>query len=159
MNAPAGGTAPHPVPLPQGEGKGEGSAAPSTAMADPSAVASAAKADRRLYVWWGAALALLAVVGAFCWFVVRPWMEVRSELRKLPSDFTRMKYADSQTVTEKVAVRLGGREQAARKLALYARLPESCAPRSWLIPEIAPACAGMRPSRSARSVTLVRSAR
>lgn len=116
MTEPVAGSAPHPYPLPSGEGRGEGSAKPD--RRDLSAVAYGAKADRRLYIWWGAAFALLGLLGVFCWFFVRPYLEVRAAVGRFdPSTAAKAKEVEA----------MGGPEKAAAKIGLYLRCPEMLA--------------------------------
>ncbi len=89
--------------------------------------------SKRVYVYWGAAFALLLALGFFCWLVVRPVMQVRQAVgrfgvaaRGSSSGFHySYRHAD---VLERVR-ELGGEERALRKLALYVKMPEKLAPR------------------------------
>jgi hypothetical protein len=102
----------------------------------------------RLLVWWGAALLFLALLGLGCWLVVLPARQAHvvvgewGRSRLLPSvgsvlnttaspDYTPLAIGDPLLVrsTAEAIDRLGGPEQAARKLALYARLPGCFASR------------------------------
>ena len=37
--------------------------------------------DHRVYVWWVVGLGLLALLGAFCWLCLKPYLEVRAAVR------------------------------------------------------------------------------
>lgn len=76
--------------------------------------------DRRLYVWWTISLGLLALIGAFSFFVLRPCLEVRAVAAKYDSFIP-------YELREGEAANLGG-SRAAWKLGLYLRLPERLAP-------------------------------
>jgi hypothetical protein len=66
-------------------------------------------------VWlWLGAFAFLGLLAAFCFLVLRPYLEVRGAI-----DI----YLDTRDAT-KVIERLGGPRAAARKLVLYSRLPD-----------------------------------
>jgi HEAT repeat protein len=74
--------------------------------------------DRRVYVWWGAGLSLLALLAVFCWFLLRPYLEVRAAAKRVMAGAT----APTEVQT------LGGPEEAAAKCGFYLRLPVRIAP-------------------------------
>jgi len=71
--------------------------------------------DWRALVWWGAGLALLALVALFCRFLLAPWLEVRAVVW-------------ARSTPDEVIKKLGGPDKAVPKLFLYARLPRRLAP-------------------------------
>jgi hypothetical protein len=91
-------------------------------LGDQPAGAGAAKADRRIYVLWAVGLALLLVLGVFCWTVVTPFLQVRGlacSQRKDP---------DPDAFLQK-AGELGPPERAVWKIRLYLRAPDFLAPK------------------------------
>jgi len=76
------------------------------------------KRSKRMYVLWGAALALLLALGLFSWLAAVPFLEVRSVLARR---------AGSPSPQEYVR-KLGGRRQALGKLKLYLAAPRWAAP-------------------------------
>jgi len=76
--------------------------------------------DRRVYVWWGVGLALLAVTGAVCWLLVRPALQAREAVRL---------WASGQTWAPTEVERLGGPDAAPWKLKLFLHLPARLAPQ------------------------------
>lgn len=88
--------------------------------------------DRRIYVWWGAAFALLALVGAFCWFFVRPYLEVRATVRRIDEQERRALFGGDgiswgeperrRLIRDEIEA-LGGPERGAAKCALFVLLP------------------------------------
>ena len=75
-------------------------------------------ADWHALVWWGAGLALLALVALFCRFLLAPWLQVRAAIT-------------TGDPYEAIAD-LGGPDKAIPKLVLYARLP------GWLPDRLTP---------------------
>lgn len=119
--------------MPEPDSSNPPPAAAGMAKADPSAVASAAKADgrdRRLLGCWGAALGLLGALGLFCWLVVAPYVQVRREVISLwvLRAQTCGGYAAFPKETKDSVERLGGPSEALPKIRLYLRLPKRVAP-------------------------------
>ncbi len=83
-----------------------------------------AKRSKRLYVYWGAALALLLTVGLACWQMVLPYFRARTAAERC------MDLSGSPLLEQARAEvsRLGGPHAAARQLTFYLRLPRSMAP-------------------------------
>jgi HEAT repeat protein len=75
--------------------------------------------SRGVYVAWGVAFVFLALLAAFVWFLLRPYLEVRAAVGRL---------AKKESTAEAEVKRLGGPEKAAAKSAFYARLPSKLAP-------------------------------
>ncbi len=71
-----------------------------------------------MYVCWAVALALLLAAGLFCWLVVVPVMQTRSELQRVADETPIRDGALAAAIS-----RLGGREAAVRRIALYLKLP------------------------------------
>jgi hypothetical protein len=110
---------------------------------DSSAAAGTAKANRRVYVWWGVSLGLLLVLALVCWFVVGPLLradavlgEVKQEALastrnnagqrhnfvKIAGGGNYMVYKPE--VADTILQRLGGPEKSLPILKLYAWLPD-----------------------------------
>ncbi len=81
--------------------------------------------SKRIYVYWGAAFALLLAVGLFSWYVVRPVLEVR---RWLPGTAVFEQPAALEAIDE-----LGGPERAAAKLSLYLRVAAKSSGERWAL--------------------------
>jgi HEAT repeat protein len=73
---------------------------------------------KRLYVYWGIALALLATAGLFSWLLVIPLWRVR----EVAGDYTYRKYDAKDAIAK-----LGGPEKAYPMLRLFLKLPASIA--------------------------------
>jgi len=75
--------------------------------------------SKRIYVMWAAGFAFLGLLAVFCWYFLRPCLEVRAAVRRLhvKKDYS---YEDAVKF-------LGGPEKAPAKCALYVRLPERLA--------------------------------
>ncbi len=71
--------------------------------------------SKRLYVYWGVALALLLVLGLVCWKVVVPVLQARAAVARCN--------ANPHLTSEEIK-KLGGPEHAAYCLSLYARMPD-----------------------------------
>ncbi|HOX08536.1 MAG TPA: hypothetical protein PK280_19225 [Planctomycetota bacterium] len=87
---------------------------------------SAPDRSRRIYVWWGVGFAFLGLLGLLCLSVGRPVIEVRracEELMRAPM----AGYFPEKASLEAAVARLGGPEQAARKISLYLRAPKRLA--------------------------------
>ncbi len=91
-------------------------------MTSPAPSPGPAKRSKRLYVYWGVAFTLLAVTGAFCWFVIVPVLSAREAV-----DRVRDGRSWSQAARREVQL-LGGPREAARSLGLYVRMPAFVAP-------------------------------
>jgi hypothetical protein len=79
--------------------------------------------SRRVFVWWGVAFIFLALLGLFCLLVAKPVAEVRGVAEGLlPAPMAG--YFPERASVEAAVARLGGPEQAARKIWLYLRVPE-----------------------------------
>ncbi len=118
--------------------------------------------SRRIYIYWGVALALLLTLGLFCWLVVVPVWQVQKAIGRLEAiaerearsfSSRRMSappyYWASQSndrlmalATEEGVKPLGGPEQAASAASLYLRAPERFAPDKALALVLAGACGG-----------------
>jgi hypothetical protein len=77
--------------------------------------------DRRVYIWWGIALGLLALLGAFCWFFLRPYLEVRAAVERLSAQV-------GATTPDDEAIKMGGPEKAVVKCGFHLRLPARLTP-------------------------------
>ncbi|HOX05446.1 MAG TPA: HEAT repeat domain-containing protein [Planctomycetota bacterium] len=92
--------------------------------------------DRRLYIWWGIAFALLALLGTFCWLIVAPCLRVRSAIKSCHGQKERFwlmpRESDEvcwrHSIAQEQVSRLGGSQAAFGSLKLYLRLPERLAP-------------------------------
>ncbi len=81
--------------------------------------------SKKIYVYWGVALALLLTAGLFCWLVVMPYLQVRAAILRYRASTGYMPGQARKQVKE-----LGGPESAVTALALYIRLPQCVAPHS-----------------------------
>jgi HEAT repeat protein len=83
----------------------------------PNAADTPKKRSRGICVLWGVALTLLVCVATFCWLVVVPVLQVRSQL-----------FSDSQGSNHgglgQMVEELGGKEETVRKVRLYLWAPE-----------------------------------
>jgi HEAT repeats len=101
-------------------------------LQEPSSQAAAPvdKRSRKVYVYWGVALALLLALGLFCWLVVVPNRRTHAvildadawEKRGISFD-----YIDMVIDSDKVVSQLGGPSEARRQLLVYISQPEWCA--------------------------------
>lgn len=82
------------------------------------------KRSRRIYVCWGAALALLLTAGLFCWKVAVPVLRVRAQVRAAVGRYMTSGSPRAEKTVRLEVDRLGGPGPALRKLSLYLRLPE-----------------------------------
>ncbi len=96
-----------------------------------------AKRSRRLYIYWGAALALLLTAGLFCWLVVAPVWQVHRALGRCESEYAGTGWA---TVTAEEIDGLGGPAAAAEKLGLCTRIPGFLAPGRLITVEVLAEC-------------------
>jgi len=85
------------------------------------------KRSKRLYVYWGMALALLVTVGLFSWMVVVPVWRVklaveRCQIAKLNAD------DDVSALCRQEVQALGGPSCTARRFAIYLMLPRRWVP-------------------------------
>jgi len=80
--------------------------------------------SKRIYVLWGVALALLLVLGLFCWLVVVPVWRVRISAGRFAAvgDF-RVLSTNWEEVAQDEVTALGGPQRAAVLLHNYLRLP------------------------------------
>jgi HEAT repeat protein len=78
----------------------------------------AAKPRRMLWLWIGS-FVFLGLIAAFCWLVLKPYVEVRASFSRLSRGASSM---------EAEIEYLGGPRAAARKLLFYSRLPACFAP-------------------------------
>jgi hypothetical protein len=76
--------------------------------------------SKRMYVYWSGALTLLITVVLLCWLVVVPTWQVHRAVRECNSP----PYAKQPAIKK-----LGGQEEAIRRLVSYSRLPNWIAPR------------------------------
>ena len=91
------------------------------------------KRSRRIYILWGVVLFLLLALGAFCWAVVVPVVEVQGVLnesspyqgppRPLPQ-WPPKDAIESEAERRKNVAKLGDPASAVRKLTLYLRVPQ-----------------------------------
>jgi hypothetical protein len=96
-------------------------------MAEAVSPTEPRKSGRMLWLWIGA-FGLLALLGAFCWLVLKPYLEVREAVEILRGGLG---------IETEMVERLGGPRAAANKLVLYSRLPDRLAPNRigamWLM--------------------------
>ena len=76
--------------------------------------------SRRVYAYWAAAMAFLALLGILCWFVGVPVLKTRAAVLRCA--------ADRDLIPEEIT-ELGGSEVALARLRFYLRLPERLAPK------------------------------
>ncbi len=83
------------------------------------------KRSKRLYVYWGAALALLIAAGLVSWLVVVPVWRVQRTMEWLTSqcDSHETMPVWPRALGQQAIGRLGGAKSASEHLALYLRLP------------------------------------
>ncbi len=84
--------------------------------------ATGRKRSKRIYIYWGVALALLLSLGLFCWQVVVPVWRVR----RLAGELSRTREWNDPLK------RLGGPERALPALSLYLAMPQRIAPSKWV---------------------------
>ena len=87
--------------------------------------AKSSDGSRRIYVFWGVGMTLLALLGLFCWRVAMPFLEVRREVGALHYYVVELGDVKTEKVPEMAlaAVRsLGGPEKAISKIELWMRL-------------------------------------
>ncbi len=100
--------------------------------------------SKRIYVYWGMALTLLIALGLFCWLVVVPVGQVRSELRKVVEERKRAWTQENTVLGSGVfgpMLRgIGGPEEAADRLCLYLWVPDRFAPHKDLAVEALGEC-------------------
>ena len=82
-----------------------------------------AKRSKRLYVYWGAALALLVTLGLVCWLVVVPLMQVRKMAQSCAEDARFFSMSAAYNYRDYIQ-QLGGESKAFNKLGLYLRAPK-----------------------------------
>ncbi len=83
--------------------------------------------SKRIYVYWGVALALLLTAGLFCWKVVVPVWQVRTAVcpeKRVEKEFAPLVPPDGLWAPEVAVTRLGGPEKAVGKLSLYLHMPD-----------------------------------
>jgi len=92
------------------------------------------KRSKKIYVLWGAALALLLTAGLVCWLVVVPAWRTRSAVARVEkASYVGMKgfgdvYQFNERAAEECVSELGGPTEAVRGLRLYLRLPSKFTP-------------------------------
>ncbi len=74
------------------------------------------KRSRRIYIYWGVALALLLAAGLVCWQVIIPIWQTHNAIASLRPN--------QEGAIAHSIMRLGGEEKAAERLAGYARMPD-----------------------------------
>ncbi len=78
--------------------------------------------SKRVYIYWGVALALLLAAGLFCWLIVVPVAQTDRVISDVPGALeTAFKLAYDEDGIRTALSRLGGPEKAGRKLALCYR--------------------------------------
>ena len=84
--------------------------------------------SKRIYIMWATGFAFLGLLAIFCWYFLRPYMEVRAAVERI-AEGKSISYEDEGKelgYLDEVKA-LGGPERAAAKCALYVRLPERLA--------------------------------
>jgi len=92
------------------------------------------KRSRKVYVFWGVALAVLATATLTCWGVVLPFYATRDAVARcalLPDDKPLVAGKWMQQAPQEIGT-LGGPGAAASRLRLYLRLPDSVAPNRFV---------------------------
>ena len=95
-------------------------------MTAPGPCPRPVKRSRRLYVYWGVALALLAILGLVCWGVVAPVVAVHAGLGRCDSAQGTKRWTPQ---FRKEIEHLGGPSAAVCRLSTYLRLPKFAATR------------------------------
>jgi hypothetical protein len=98
---------------------------------EPGAVEKPKPRSHRIYVLWGVALFLLLALGTFCWLVVVPVWQVRSQLAALAQWDSFAKGRDSGAygaALDDTVKKLGGPGVTSRRITMYLKYPRWIAP-------------------------------
>ncbi len=96
--------------------------------------------SKRIYVYWGVALAVLLTLGLFCWLVVVPVLETRAIVERF--HLASQAYPTTNRLPDPTAAvqALGGGEAALPRLQTYLRLPRALAPHRIDATSLIPFC-------------------
>jgi hypothetical protein len=95
----------------------------------PATESRESRSSRRLYTLWTVALLLLAGGGLLCYAILGPYVRTSRLLASYRHSRDTSPYRPPGAIEILAVKRLGHREEAARQLGLYLRLPEMMTPR------------------------------